>query len=217
MAGSWQVVPAVGRNTQQSKKALKMKKVILLGVALAAMHAAQSHAISLTFDDLSGGGPVPSGYQGLQWTNFFYINGTVQANTGYQPAVVSPKNVVFNGFGNTALMSDGEFNLGSAYLTAVWRDGLQVEVIGIRGGTVVPGYDKTFTLSSTASTFVTFDYGSIDTVQFISSGGIKNPNYLGDGTQFAMDNLLIPEPATSLLLLAFGASALWMARKNRVA
>jgi hypothetical protein len=195
-----------------------MKKIFLLGVAVATMLAGQAQAERLiTFDDLSGGGAVPDGYQSLHWTNFFYINGTSQANSGYQPAVISPKNVAFNGFGATALLSDGEFGLFSAYLTAVWRDGLQVEVIGSRGGTVVPGYDNTYTLSSTASTFITFNYDNIDTVQFISFGGVKNPNYSGDGTQFAMDNVLIPEPASALLLLGFGAGTLWMLRKNRVA
>ncbi len=194
-----------------------MKKVFLLGVALATMLAGQSQAEVITFDELGGGGAVPDGYRGLHWTNFFYINGTVQAHSGYQPAVVSPDYVAFNGFGSTALMSDGEFELVSAYLTAVWRDGLQVEVIGSRGGTIVPGYDNTYTLSSTAATLITFDYFNIDTVQFISFGGVKNPNYSGDGTQFAMDNVVIPEPATPLLLSAFGASVLWMLRRNRAA
>jgi hypothetical protein len=218
LAGERQVKPAANLNPQQSRKGREMQKVWLLGVALATMLAGQSQANLITFDSLSGGGgAVPDGYQGLHWTNFYYLNGTVQAHSGYQPAVVSPNNIAFNGAGNPAFVSDGLFNLGSAYLTGVWRDGLQVEVIGSLGGTPVPGYDHTYTLSSTAATFITFNYLNIDAVEFISSGGVKNPNYSGDGTQFAMDNVLIPEPTTTLLLLAFGASTLWMRRKTRAA
>jgi hypothetical protein len=219
MAAERHVKRAANSNTQLSSKGREMKKVLLLGVALATMFAGQSQAANLvTFDGLSGGGGlVPDAYQGLHWTNLYFLNGTVQAHTGYQPAVVSPNNVAFNGFGSTAFMSDGLFMLESAYLTAVWRDGLQVEVIGSVGGTPVPGYDNTFTLSSTAPTFITFNYYNIDAVQFISFGGVKNPNYSGDGTQFAMDNVLIPEPTTTLLLLGLGAGTLWMLRKNRAA
>lgn len=197
-----------------------MKKVLLLGVALAAMLAGQSQAELITFDALSGGGGiVPDGYEGLHWVNFYWLNGTVQSHSGYQPAIVSSNNVAFNGSGNAAFVSvsNGVFSLGSAYLTGVWRDGLQVEVIGSLGGTTIPGYDNIFTLSSTAHTPITFNYFNIDTVEFISSGGVKNPNYSGDGTQFAVDNLIIPEPTTTLLLLVFGASTLWMLRKNRAA
>jgi hypothetical protein len=195
-----------------------MKKLFLLGVAFATMLASQSQAKVVTFDDLTGGGgAVTEGYWGMHWSNFFFLNGTVQAHTGYQPAVISPNNVAFNGFGTTAFMSDGVFELDSLYLTAVWRDGLQVEIIGSLGGTTVPGYDNTFTLSSTAPTLITLNYFDVDKVEFISFGGVKNPNYSGDGTQFAMDNLVIPEPTTTLLLLAFGSSTLWVLRRSRKA
>ena len=192
-----------------------MKKILLLGMSLAALFAGEAQAKIITFDDVGPGGALPDGYAGLHWDNFYYINGTSQINNGYHAAVVSPDYVAFNGSGTPAMVSDTTFNLFSAYLTGVWRDGLQVEVIGSRGGTVVPGYDNTYTLSSTASTLITFAYYDVDTVQFISSGGVKNPNYTSDGTQFAMDNLLVPEPTTALLLLAFGPGVLWMLRRRR--
>ncbi len=195
-----------------------MKKALLLGVALTTLAAGQSQAKTITFDDLNGsGGAVPSGYNGLQWNNFYFLNGTAQANSGYQAAVVSPNNIALNGGGNSASISDGSFDLFSAYLTGVWRDGLQIEVIGSRGGSVVPGYDNTYTVSSTASTLINFNYFDVDSVEFISSGGVKNPLYSGDGIQFAMDNVVIPEPTTALLLLAFGAGTLVMLRKKRAA
>jgi hypothetical protein len=190
-----------------------MKKVTLFGVALGALFACQSQASKLvTFDDLGGGGTLPDGYQGVHWTNFFYVNGTVQVNSGYKPAVVSPNNVAFSGGGNPAFLGNAE--LDSGYFTAVWRDGLQLQVIGMLNGAPVSGFDHTYTLNATNATFITFNYTGIDTIEFLSSGGVQHAGYSGDGTQFAMDNVVIPEPATTLVLLAFGASALWMRRKT---
>lgn len=154
----------------------------------------------LTFDNLPGVGgydqylPIPNGYGGLQWQNFQYMDGLTQtANSGYVNGVVSPNNIVFNTFGNPALVSDGSFNLNSAYLTAAWTDGLQVEVQGFVGAAVI--YDHTYTVNTTGPTLVNFNYMGIDQVNFIS---IPQP-----GAQFVMDNLsitLVPEPSAFALL-----------------
>jgi hypothetical protein len=192
-----------------------MKKSLWFGMALTAMLACEVQASKLiNFDDLSGGGGViPDGYQALHWTNFFYVSGISQPNTGYFPATISTNNVGFNGAGSAAFL--GSPALDSGYFTAVWRDGLQLEVIGMRNGATVAGDDHTFTLNSTNATFLTFNYTNIDTIKFVTSGGIRNPSYSGDGTQFAVDNLSVPEPATTTVLLAFGASMVGMRRRNR--
>ena len=77
----------------------------------------------------------------------------------------------------------GTFDLDSAYLTAAWRDGLQLEVIawgvnflpvdvasplGFQAG---PLYDNVYTLSMTHSTLINFDFKGITQVEFITSGG----------------------------------------------
>ena len=215
MAGESELEPSSNSNTQQIRKGRQMKKVQLFGVALATMLAGQAQASKLiTFDDF-GGGTVPDGYQGVTWTNFFVLNGTAQANSGFQPAVISSPNVALNGGGTPAFLGNAE--LDSGYFTSVWRDGLQLEVIGLLDGAPVAGYDHTYTLSATAPTLLTFNYVNVDTIEFISSGGVQHPGYSGNGTQFALDNLVIPEPATAVLLLGFGASALWMRRKNHAA
>jgi hypothetical protein len=174
---------------------------VLLLLALPGMALAQTELI--TFDDLptpvSGRSLIPNGYAGLQWQNFGYEDGSLNPHSGYFNAIVSQNNVAFNGFGNPALISDGSFNLNSAYLTGAWNDGLQVEVQGFVGATLT--YDNTYTVNTTGPTLINFNYLGVDEVNFISSGGTPNPAYIsyGGGTNFAMDNLsvTIPDPPHS--------------------
>jgi hypothetical protein len=181
----------------------------------------------ITFDDLVPSllgpehnfeGIIPDGYDGLRWDNFGVSDTTENLTpSGYQNAVVSPDNVAFNVKRNPALLSDGSFNfngsfnLNSAYLTAAWNNGLQVEVQGFVGTALI--YDNTYTVNTTGPTLVNFNYLGVDEVNFISSGGTPNPAYApgGEGTQFAMDNLSItvPEPSafayieSAIMLLTF--------------
>jgi PEP-CTERM motif len=162
----------------------------------------------LTFDDLptpaTYGSPVPAGYGDFQWNNFNYLDGADFIASGYQNGVVSASNVAFNGAGNPALFSSsGMFDLDSGWLTAAWNDGLSLEVLGFVGNTVV--YDNTYVLDATAPTMVNFNYLQVDSVEFISSGGV-NHGYDGSGAQFVMDDLTVtvPEP-TAYALLSVGA------------
>src|SRR5438067_9307544 len=91
-------------------------------------------ATIINFDDLSlNDQPIPSypnSYSGLYWTNVYVYNATDNTEnltSGYQFSVISPKNVAFNGGGNSiTISSDTPFTFNSAYLTSVWRDNLQV-------------------------------------------------------------------------------------------
>jgi hypothetical protein len=103
----------------------------------------------LTFDNLTFAGlyePIPDGYGGLQWNNFEVLNTVQEASqfgtNGDVNGVVSPPNDAFNDDGAEASISDGAFNLNSAYLMAAWNDGLQVEVQGFVGTTLT--YDNTY-------------------------------------------------------------------------
>ena len=122
--------------------------------------------------------------------------------------------MAFNGFGNpVTVSSDTVFNLNSAYLTAVWKDNLQVKVIGSLLG--APIYVNTYSLSATEATPINFNYLGIDSVQLsIFDAGTQHPGY-GQGTnQVAIDNLnvdflttlaAVPEPSTWLAaVLALG-------------
>jgi len=144
--------------------------------------AAPLSATIIGFDDLDGSGnqAIPNGYAGLNWNNFYTYDATNDpahlSPSGYDFSVISPNNVAFNGGANPVTVSSNTiFNLNSVYLHSVWRDGLQVQVIGFRAGVPVPGDGQTFTLNASATTpsLITLDYVGVDSVQFIPSGGTQ--------------------------------------------
>jgi len=191
-------------------------RLVLLCLAPAGIALGTSPA-TITFDELTPsthGDPIPNGYAGLQWNNFFVLNAVSYVNnpSGYQNAVVSANNVAFNGFGDPSMVSAAAFDLNSAYLAAAWNDGLQVEVQGFVGATLT--YDNTYTVNTTGPTLINFNYLGVDEVNFIASGGTLHPGYTGNGTQFALDNLtLTPVPEPTLLgLVGLGAAALMRSR-----
>ena len=199
------------------KKAAVYLTVLFSALACPSLISAQT----ITFDDLNPetlagspypfDAPIPDGYAGLQWNNVWVLDvpQNLQADpaaTGYKDGLVSGNNVAFNDRGNPASISGGAFNLNSAYLTAAWNNGLQVEVQGYVGATLT--YDNTYTLNTTGPSLITFNYLDVDEVNFISSGGV-NAGLSGIGTEFAMDNMAIsadPEP-TSLAYAGLGGLA----------
>lgn len=165
--------------------------------------------VVLTFDDLATTNQiqiyngstyyyseVPTNYQGLVWSNFGVTAGVIDTNSGYQAAVVSPQNVVFNRNGDPASINSATpFSAVSAYLTAAWNDNLQVEALGYAAGALI--YDHIYTLSAVAPTLFTFNYQNVDQIFFQAFGGsphsgysYSDPPYTG-GTWFAMDNLIV--------------------------
>lgn len=196
-----------------------------VGSALAA-NATNPQSL-ITFDDLvlqSYGGPIPNGYAGLNWDNFGVLDPQAFPgdSVGYLNGMVSPRHVAFNAYANSDGTTTGGFHnigsifdLNSAYLTAAWNDGLQVEALGFIGGVLT--CSNTYTLNTASPALVNFNYLGIDTVEFISYGGVPHGNPGFGGTQTAIDNLAItvPEPeATSLLL--FGACFTVMCWQNKI-
>jgi hypothetical protein len=189
-----------------------MRKLIYISLLAFAAAASAAASTTINFDNLdgsTGNQVVPNGYGGLNWTNFNVYDAVNDlgnlSHSGYEVAWVSPNNVAFSAFVNDrpteTISSDTIFNLNSAYLTSVWRDNLQVRVIGSLAGVPLPTYDNTYTLSATANTLETFNYVGIDSVEFIPSGGTFHDGYKFDaGPYFAMDNLdvdvPVPEPGT---------------------
>jgi hypothetical protein len=158
---------------------------------------------TLTFDTL-GSGAIPNGYGGLDWSTYFY---TLDADTygfpsGYQNGTVSHPMVAYNAYALDVYFSSiTPFTFDSAYLTAAWNNGLNIEVQGLNGATVV--YDETVVVNATGPTLFNFDYSNVTEVYFSSFGG-TSAGYAGGGTHFVMDNLTInatvPEPAAFLLV-----------------
>ena len=165
-----------------------------------------------TFDDLGGPGrrTVPSGYAGLDWSNFYFLNAveTTDSPSGYQNGMISPPNVIYNGRGNPAsIIGVTPFDLLSAYVTAAWRDSLTLQVTGSAGG--VANFTITTNLSTTTPTLVQFNFFGVDRVDFVTSGGTTNSTYAGSGHEFAMDSVLVVSHlsgALSPLLRASGLS-----------
>jgi len=201
---------------------VNMFKSLFAGLVIAAATSAVA-STTINFDDpsfesASGDFAVPNGYGGLNWTNFNVYDAVHHpglGDSGYDFAWVSPNNVAFTAFPNQfpteIISSDTPFTLNSAYLTSVWRDNLNVQVIGSLGGNTI--YTETFTLSATANTLETFNMVGVDTVEFTPSGGTLHSGYANDyGPYFAMDNVdvdlitEVPEPSTWFAaVLALGA------------
>jgi hypothetical protein len=202
------------------KRKLLTLPLICLIILIVSATSTPSQTV-ITFDDISAspaGTIVPTGYQGLSWSNFYVANAILLSNSapGYYYGMVSPSNVAFNSYGDPAEVDarGTNFDFLSAYLTGAWNSNLNMEVEGFRGGTMI--YDTTVVASATNSTLFTFDYVNIDRLYFSSFGG--QPAFDGiDETQFAMDNMtveFIPEPS-SLLLTGFGVVSLWAFLKRR--
>ncbi len=157
-------------------------KTISLGVCLTFLvflPVAKGSTV-INFDDLSTGNDstvISNGYQGLQWSNFAVVNGKRQnTNEGYYNGTISVSNVAYNGFGNPAeFSSHGTFNLNSAYVTAAFANGLQVQVVGIANNNVI--YNNTYVVSKSGPSFINFNYTNIDKVSFSSA---QNVNFVLD-------------------------------------
>ena len=180
-------------------------------------------ATLVTFEDLSETGTgafIPSGYQGLVWSNFVAVNAIIEtANNGLSGiyyGMVTASNVAFNAFGDPAeIDSTGtNFSFLSAYLTGVFRSNLNVEVRGFRNGSLL--YDQIAVVAATTPTPFTFNYLDIDRLTFNSSGG-DNAGFGGIAGTFVLDNLtfeFVPEPS-SFLLTAAATLMLWPILRRR--
>jgi hypothetical protein len=180
-----------------------------LGISLFGMFSPAFSAIVLTFDDAitEPAGPIFDGYGGFDWVNFDAIDTVAFGGdtwSGYYFGRLSGTYVAMNPAGDPAMLSsDDSFDFIGAYLTAFWRLGLNVDVEGYHGDTLL--YSETVVVDHTSPTWFEFDFMNIDKLRFESYGG-TNPSGGIDVFQFAMDDLTyVPEP-TTLLLLGLGAA-----------
>jgi hypothetical protein len=174
-------------------------KLFFVLIYLAA--AAEAFSETLTFDDLSTSlVPVPNGYGGLNWNNFYVVNAVTAESpgSGYQNGIVSASNVVYDGYAKPAAITSSQaFNLDSAYLTAAFDDGLNLEVQGYSGSDLL--YDNTYTVNTEGPLLVDFNYVGVTEVVFTPYINLSE----GTSSQLVMDNLTVdvPEPGTVGLCL----------------
>ena len=80
--------------------------------------------------------------------------------------------------------------LYSLAAAAAWNDNLQLTVTGYNSNTVIA--TATFTLDVFTVSYLTFTgFTGLDKITFTTSGGTKNVNVGGSGTQFAMDDICL--------------------------
>ncbi len=179
-------------------------------------------ATVLTFDDISTNsiGTIADGYGGLDWGGFGYLDSGSSSsyqNSGYENGTVSGDYVAYNEFGRVGTVSNSTFDFNGTYLAGAWRDGLNIEVSGYNGGSLL--YQTTVVVNHDVATWFDFDFFGIDQLTFSSFGGVEVANLGGSGSHFAMDNFTIdqtavPEPAT-LGLLGLALCGLGVSSRRR--
>jgi VCBS repeat-containing protein len=163
-------------------------------------------ATTLTFDNLpsTGEGPVPNGYGGLDWSNFYYLDSSTDVPTsGYSHGTVSAPNVAYNAYGETASVSGTTFNFIGADLTGAWNNGLSITVDGYDHNVLVD--QETVVVNTNTPTWFEFNFNGITDLVFSSSGGVS-AGYDGNGTQFAMDDFTYSALTNPDVTIAAGGS-----------
>ncbi|HOE67896.1 MAG TPA: PEP-CTERM sorting domain-containing protein [Candidatus Hydrogenedentes bacterium] len=197
-----------------------MAKRVAMAAILAVGFAVTAQATVLTFDDV---GPnmttIPNGYGGFDWTNMSVSDSRADydASPGYVTGVVSDYFTAYNQWGHVATIAASTFTFTGAYLTAAWNEGLNIDVLGYRNGSLV--YSSTVVVDPYAPTWFAFNYMDITSLVMQSYGGVDViPG--GEGVHFVMDNFtfnespVVPEPAT-LLLLGVGIAGIGVRRFRR--
>jgi MYXO-CTERM domain-containing protein len=192
---------------------------IALALTLALAAPGITQADTIDFDDITGAGvpAIADGYAGLDWTSMFTANSSnYPYPSGYIWGNVSLDRVAFTG----ALVPAGfasatDFSFDSVYLTAAWRDDLNVLVEGYDDGVLV--HSANLVVDVYSPTLFNFTWSSIDQVVFTTSGGM-NVGLHNAGPQLVLDNLSVtpvPEAETWAMLLAGLGGVGLMARRRK--
>lgn len=203
-----------------------MKNVIKTFIVLMLLFAVSPPLLRgdvLDFDDvLAGSGYIPDGYGGLDWANFGVVCGDCIPGSGFDAGTVSGDYVAFNAWAEAASITSGnKFDFDGAYLTAAWRNGLNITVAGYENDSLL--YSTTVVVDTTGPTWFDADdkYNGIDRLEFDSFGG-TDVFLNSSGEHFAMDDfeftrsapIVNPSPG-ALLLGSIGAGLVGWLRRRR--
>ena len=199
---------------------MKRFLILLCSLVMILGFAGAAGATVLTFDDLaptSNFATIGNGYGGFDWAQMGYQNSTYSgvAGSGYDYGVVSGNYVAYNRWAQVATVSDSVFDFNGAYFTGAWNDGLNINIQGLSGGTVL--YNETIQVDHNGPTWFSANYIGIDQLVFSSYGG-TDVVFGGSGEHFVMDNFTynetapVPEPSTILLM---GVGLLGLVGYNR--
>ena len=201
-----------------------MKNVIKTFIVLMLMFAVGPPLLRgdvLDFDDvLAENGYIPNGYGGFGWANFGVVCGDCVPGSGFDTGTVSGDNVAFNAWAEPASITNSNiFDFDGAYLTAAWRNGLNITVAGYENDSLL--YSTTVVVDTTGPAWFDFNYVGIDRLEFDSFGG-KDVFLYSSGEHFAMDDFEftpstpISNPSPGALLLgSIGAGLVGWLRKRR--
>jgi hypothetical protein len=203
-----------------------MKKVIKTFIVLMLLFAIGPPLLRgdvLDFEDvLAENGYIPDGYGGLDWANFGVMRGDCNPGSGFDTGTVSGDYVAFNAWAKPAsITSSGIFDFDGAYLTAAWRDGLNITVAGYENDSLL--YSTTVVVDTTGPMWFDADdkYNGINRLEFDSFGG-TDVFLNSSGEHFAMDDFEftrsdpISNPSPGALLLgSIGAGLVGWLRKRR--
>lgn len=159
------------------------------------------------FDDLPGdeSAPIANGYQGFDWDNLGAIRADAYPGSGYAAGTVSFANTAFNRDGGIAAVSKaGGFDFVGAFFTSAWLE-QELAFDGWRDGRLVHSTAGSYVIDTATPLWIGLGWKDIDTLVIYNSSG----------TQWAMDDFTVPEPA-SFALFGTALAGLAMARRRRV-
>lgn len=180
-------------------------KNILVSLLLCVASAAASASV-VNFDDLAGDETVAidNGYQGFDWDNAGAIRADAYPGSGYDTGVVSGANVAFNRDGGTvAIMRAGGFKFVGAFFTSAWLE-QELAFEGYAGGQLLVSSSVSYLIDTAAPLWIELGWSGIDMLVIYNSSG----------TQWAMDDFTVPEPA-SLGLMGACLALLALTRRHK--
>jgi len=196
-----------------------MKRILVFALAVLLVPS-MAQAQTLDFEDAQLGF-LPNGYGGFNWSNFVAYNTADLFNGGYDTGAVSGDQAIYNAFGNSASVlgvgTSNPFSLSSAWVTAAWNEGMQLQVRGFLNGTVQ--YTQAFDVFYDQAVQLAFNTALVDQVEFSAVGGTDaSQTDSGSGTQMAFDDMAfnvveVPEPGL-IILLSSGLLGLGIARRR---